>query len=104
MKTIDIGSTVYNIACLTLVDGLSHGDSYPHTDSSLWAVVCRQVLTVRQLQSLQDDGVGTGDDVLGLTQVILQDLTFILYGRGEREDGETDTKNTMEAAQRCNTC
>jgi hypothetical protein len=96
---------VYNIECLTLVDGLGHGDSYPHTDCSLWAVVCCQVLTVRQLQSLQDDGVGTGDDVLGLTQVILQDLAFVLADRERRGRGfETDTKIAVEATQRPDTC
>lgn len=63
---------------LTLVDGLSHGDSNPEAVGSLGAVGGSQVFTVGELQPLEDERVGAGDDVLGLTQVVLQDLTLVL--------------------------
>lgn len=62
----------------TLVYGLGHGDADPQTVGGLEAVEGGQVLTVRQLQPLQDDGVGAGDDVFGLAQVVLQDLALVL--------------------------
>lgn len=64
--------------CLTLVDGLSHGDADPQTVGRLGAVRRRQVLAVGQLQSLQYDGVRAGDDVLCLAQIVLQNLALIL--------------------------
>lgn len=63
---------------LTLVNGLSHGDANPQTVCGLWTVGGSQVLTVWQFQPLQDQRVGAGDDVLRLTQVVLQDLTLVL--------------------------
>lgn len=63
---------------LTLVYGLGHWDSNPQAVSSLGAVGGGQVLTVGELQPLQDERVGAGDDVLRLTQVVLQDLTLVL--------------------------
>lgn len=61
----------YRRTCLTLVDWLCHWDAYSQTVGGLWAVRSGQVLTVRQLEPLQDDGVGAGDDVLRFTQVVL---------------------------------
>lgn len=52
---------------LTFVDGLAHRNAYPHAVGCLVAVGSSQVLTVGQFESLEDDGVGTGDDVLRLT-------------------------------------
>lgn len=63
--------------CLTLVDGLGHGDANPHAVGCLGAVGGRQVLAVGQLEALEDDGVGTGDDVLRLAQVVLKDLALV---------------------------
>lgn len=63
---------------LTLVDGLGHGNSYPHAVGCLRAVRGGQVLTVGQFEAFEDNGVGAGDDVLGLTKVVLQDLTLVL--------------------------
>lgn len=62
---------------LTLVNGLGHGDPNPQTVGSPGAVGGSQLLTVGQLHPLQNERVGTGDDVLGLTQIVLQDLTFV---------------------------
>lgn len=67
-----------NGGSLTLIYGLGHGDADPQAVRSLGAVRGGQVVTVGQLQPLQDDGVRAGDDVLCLTQVVLQDLTLIL--------------------------
>lgn len=67
-----------NKGSLTLVYWLGHGDADPQTVGSLGAVGGSQVLAVWKLQSLQDDGVRAGDDVLRLTQVVLQDLTLVL--------------------------
>lgn len=63
---------------LTLVDRISHGNADPQTVGSFGAVGRRQVLAVWKLQPLQDDGVGAGDDVLRLAQVVLQDLALVL--------------------------
>lgn len=63
---------------LTLVYGLGHGDADPQAVGGLGAVGGGQVLAVGQLEPLQDERVGAGDDVLRLTQVVLQDLTLIL--------------------------
>lgn len=63
---------------LTLVYGLGHGDSNPQAVGSLGAVGGSQVLAVGELEPLQDERVGAGDDVLRLTQVVLQDLTLVL--------------------------
>lgn len=63
---------------LTLVDGLGHGDADAQTVGSFGAVGGGQLLTVGQLQPLEDHGVGAGDDVLGLAQVVLQDLALVL--------------------------
>lgn len=63
---------------LTLVYGFGHWDSDPQAVGSLGAVGRCQVLAVGELQPLQDERVGAGDDVLRLTQVVLQDLTLVL--------------------------
>lgn len=63
---------------LTLVYGLGHGDSNPQAVGGLGAVGSSQVLTVGQLEPLEDERVGAGDDVLRLAQVVLQDLALVL--------------------------
>lgn len=63
---------------LTFINGLAHRDAYPHAVGCLWTVRSSQVLTVGQFESFKNNGVGTGDYVLRLTQVILQDLALIL--------------------------
>lgn len=63
---------------LTLVDGIGHGNADPQAVGRFGAVGRRQVLAVGELQPLQDDGVGAGDDVLRLAQVVLQDLALVL--------------------------
>lgn len=63
---------------LTLVYGLGHGDSDPQAVSGLGAVGRSQVLAVGQLEPLEDERVGAGDDVLRLAQVVLQDLALVL--------------------------
>lgn len=68
---------IAGIRSLTLVDGLGHGDSDPQAVGSLGAVGGGQVLTVGELQPLEDERVGAGDDVLRLTQVVFQDLTLV---------------------------
>lgn len=62
---------------LTLVNRLGHGDANPQTVGSPGAVRRSQLLAVRQLHPLQDERVGAGDDVLSLTQIVLQDLAFV---------------------------
>jgi len=82
---------------LTLVDGLGHGDADPQTVGRLRALEGRQVLAVGQLEPLEDERVGAGDDVLRLAQVVLQDLALVpaqvawLFGAGAavaRREGE----------------
>lgn len=63
---------------LTFVDRLAHGDAYPHAVGCLRTVCSSQVFTVGQFKAFEDDGVGAGNDVLRLTQIVLQDLTLIL--------------------------
>lgn len=62
---------------LTLVYGIGHGNADPQTVGGRGAVGGRQVLAVRELQPLQDGGVGAGEDVLRLAQVVLQDLALV---------------------------
>lgn len=74
-------------APLTLVDGVRHRDADADAVCSLWALRLREVLAVGQLQPHEDHGVGPREDILRLTQDVLQDLTFVaaqvsgLWGR-----------------------
>lgn len=61
----------------TFIDGIGHGDPDADAVDGLGAVGLGQVLAVGQLQPHQDHGVGPGEDVLGLAQDVLQDLTLV---------------------------
>lgn len=61
----------------TFIDRICHGNSNPDAVCSFGALRLGEVLAVGQFQPHQNHGIGSGKNVLCLTQDIFQDFTLI---------------------------